>query len=58
MPDEMIAFGPVPSPRLGQSLGINNIPPKSCSEWLWAFFDFNADCVSRKVASTAPVRYR
>lgn len=31
MPDEMIAFGPVPSRRLGQSLGINNIPPKSCS---------------------------
>lgn len=27
----MIAFGPVPSRRLGRSLGINNIPPKSCS---------------------------
>ncbi len=27
----MIAFGPVPSRRLGQSLGINNIPPKVCS---------------------------
>jgi wyosine [tRNA(Phe)-imidazoG37] synthetase (radical SAM superfamily) len=26
----MIAFGPVPSRRLGQSLGVNNIPPKSC----------------------------
>ena len=26
-----IAFGPVPSRRLGHSLGINNIPPKSCS---------------------------
>ncbi|MBI4866675.1 MAG: radical SAM protein [Candidatus Wallbacteria bacterium] len=26
-----IAFGPVPSRRLGQSLGINNIPPKVCS---------------------------
>jgi wyosine [tRNA(Phe)-imidazoG37] synthetase (radical SAM superfamily) len=26
-----IAFGPVPSRRLGQSLGINNIPPKRCS---------------------------
>lgn len=24
-----IAFGPVPSRRLGRSLGINNIPPKS-----------------------------
>jgi len=27
----MIAFGPIPSRRLGYSLGINNIPPKSCS---------------------------
>jgi wyosine [tRNA(Phe)-imidazoG37] synthetase (radical SAM superfamily) len=27
----MIAFGPVPSRRLGYSLGINNIPPKHCS---------------------------
>ncbi len=26
-----IAFGPVPSRRLGQSLGINNIPPKACT---------------------------
>ena len=26
-----IAFGPVPSRRLGISLGINNIPPKTCS---------------------------
>ena len=25
------AFGPVPFRRLGQSLGINNIPPKSCT---------------------------
>lgn len=28
---DMIAFGPVPSRRLGRSLGINNIPPKVCS---------------------------
>jgi len=28
---ERIVFGPVPSRRLGQSLGINNIPPKICS---------------------------
>jgi wyosine [tRNA(Phe)-imidazoG37] synthetase (radical SAM superfamily) len=27
----MIIFGPVPSRRLGQSLGINNIPPKTCT---------------------------
>ncbi len=26
-----IAFGPVPSRRLGNSLGINNIPAKTCS---------------------------
>jgi wyosine [tRNA(Phe)-imidazoG37] synthetase (radical SAM superfamily) len=28
---EYVAYGPVPSRRLGQSLGINNIPPKICS---------------------------
>lgn len=27
----MILFGPIPSRRLGRSLGINNIPPKLCS---------------------------
>jgi wyosine [tRNA(Phe)-imidazoG37] synthetase (radical SAM superfamily) len=27
----MLAFGPVPSRRLGRSLGINNIPPKICT---------------------------
>jgi len=26
-----IVFGPVPSRRLGRSLGVNNIPPKTCS---------------------------
>jgi wyosine [tRNA(Phe)-imidazoG37] synthetase (radical SAM superfamily) len=26
-----LAFGPVPSRRLGRSLGIGNVPPKSCS---------------------------
>ena len=26
-----ITFGPVPSRRLGRSLGINNIPPKTCT---------------------------
>jgi len=29
--EKLIAFGPVPSRRLGQSLGINNIPPKVCT---------------------------
>jgi len=28
---EMTAYGPVPSRRLGQSLGINHIPPKICT---------------------------
>jgi len=27
----MIPFGPVPSRRLGQSVGVNNIPPKICT---------------------------
>lgn len=27
----MIVFGPVPSRRLGRSMGINNIPPKVCT---------------------------
>jgi len=31
MAESMIAFGPVPSRRLGRSLGINNIPPKICT---------------------------
>lgn len=26
-----LAFGPIPSRRLGRSLGVNNIPPKICS---------------------------
>lgn len=30
-PSPPLAFGPVPSRRLGRSLGINNIPPKICS---------------------------
>lgn len=29
--NDLIAFGPVPSRRLGRSLGINNIPPKVCT---------------------------
>lgn len=29
--DGVIAFGPVPSRRLGRSLGINNFPPKICT---------------------------
>ena len=28
---KIIVFGPVPSRRLGRSLGINNIPPKRCT---------------------------
>ena len=29
--NKVTAFGPVPSRRLGQSMGINNIPPKICT---------------------------
>jgi len=29
--DGSVTFGPVPSRRLGRSMGINNIPPKICS---------------------------
>lgn len=29
--DNLMVFGPVPSRRLGRSLGVNNIPPKICS---------------------------
>lgn len=39
----MLAFGPIPSRRLGQSLGINNIPPKHCSY----------DCVYCQVGRTS-----
>jgi wyosine [tRNA(Phe)-imidazoG37] synthetase (radical SAM superfamily) len=28
---DLISFGPVPSRRLGRSLGVNNIPPKTCT---------------------------
>ena len=31
MQGDPVTFGPVPSRRLGRSLGINNIPPKICS---------------------------
>ena len=31
MAEPSVAFGPVPSRRLGRSLGINNIPPKVCT---------------------------
>ena len=26
-----LVFGPIPSRRLGRSLGVNNIPPKVCT---------------------------
>jgi wyosine [tRNA(Phe)-imidazoG37] synthetase (radical SAM superfamily) len=29
--EDIISFGPVPSRRLGRSLGVNNIPPKTCT---------------------------
>jgi len=43
----MIAFGPVPSRRLGKSLGINNIPPKICSY----------SCVYCQVGKTNNLKY-
>lgn len=44
----MIAFGPVPSRRLGRSLGINNIPPKECSY----------SCVYCQIGRTARMQVR
>jgi wyosine [tRNA(Phe)-imidazoG37] synthetase (radical SAM superfamily) len=41
----MIAFGPIPSRRLGFSLGINHIPPKYCSY----------ACVYCQVGRTSPL---
>ncbi|CAB1058250.1 Radical SAM domain protein [Olavius sp. associated proteobacterium Delta 1] len=43
----MIAFGPVPSRRLGRSLGINNIPPKVCTY----------SCVYCQVGKTRRMRF-
>lgn len=31
MDDSYLVFGPVPSRRLGRSIGVNNIPPKQCT---------------------------
>jgi wyosine [tRNA(Phe)-imidazoG37] synthetase (radical SAM superfamily) len=39
-------FGPVPSRRLGRSLGINNIPPKHCSY----------SCIYCQVGPTSPLQ--
>jgi wyosine [tRNA(Phe)-imidazoG37] synthetase (radical SAM superfamily) len=44
----MIAFGPVPSRRLGRSLGINHIPPKTCTY----------SCVYCQVGRTVRLRLR
>lgn len=43
-----IPFGPVPSRRLGRSLGINHIPPKTCSY----------ACVYCQLGRTRPLRVR
>lgn len=40
------SFGPVPSRRLGRSLGINNIPPKACTY----------SCVYCQLGRTRPLR--
>ena len=44
----MVVFGPVPSRRLGRSLGINNIPPKHCSY----------SCLYCQVGPTGATEYR
>jgi wyosine [tRNA(Phe)-imidazoG37] synthetase (radical SAM superfamily) len=44
----MIAYGPVPSRRLGHSLGINNIPAKVCSY----------DCVYCQLGSTKVIEHK
>ena len=43
--DPPLVFGPVPSRRLGKSVGINNIPPKICTY----------SCVYCQLGSSAPV---
>jgi len=42
----MIAFGPVPSRRIGRSIGINNIPSKACSY----------SCIHCQVGKTDPMQ--
>jgi len=45
----MITFGPVPSRRLGRSLGINNIPPKTCSySCIYCQVGFTRKCTTRR----------
>jgi wyosine [tRNA(Phe)-imidazoG37] synthetase (radical SAM superfamily) len=44
----MIAFGPVPSRRLGRSLGINNIPTKACTY----------SCIYCQVGKTDPIQIK
>ncbi len=43
----MLVFGPVPSRRLGRSIGINNIPPKACTY----------SCVYCQVGNTSHMSY-
>ncbi len=43
----MRVFGPVPSRRLGASLGINNIPPKVCTY----------SCVYCQIGKTITLQY-
>jgi len=46
MESDFVVYGPVPSRRLGHSLGINNIPPKICSY----------SCVYCQLGSTTDIR--
>ncbi len=47
----MKAFGPVPSRRLGRSLGINSIPPKTCS---YSCAYCQVGCTSRLLVDRRP----
>lgn len=50
---QSIAFGPIPSRRLGHSLGVNHIPPKHCS---YACAYCQVHCVTR-MATTRQAFY-
>lgn len=51
-----LIFGPVPSRRLGRSLGINNIPPKTCSySCIYCQVGKTSNCVADRRAFYKPV---
>jgi len=53
-----VPFGPVPSRRLGRSLGINNLPPKVCTySCVYCQLGRTARMSNRRRESHAPVAY-